>query len=466
MKLWGGRFETEPVEIMEEFNASLSFDRRLYREDIAVSRAHAMMLGKTGIISAEDAKAITKGLKEILTDMDKGKFTFSPSDEDIHTAVERGLGEKIGETAGKLRTGRSRNDQAVTDLRLYVMSDIDQVAMLIADLMAALTDRAESEGGAIMPGYTHMQKAQPITLGHHLMSYVFMLDRDAARFIDCRTRVDILSLGSGALAGTTFPIDRDLVAKELGFSKVSANSLDGVADRDFVLEFMADAAITMTHLSRFAEELILWTSREFGFARMSESFSTGSSIMPQKKNPDAAELVRGKTGRVTGDLMAMLTVMKGLPLAYNKDLQEDKEALFDAADTLKKCLRIMAGVVRTLTFDAARMSKAADDDFITATDLADYLAVKGIPFSAAHTIVGNIVKICVRKNKRLTDVTLEEYKDFSPLFERDVLDVIRVKRSVERRESAGGVAPKQLKSQITAARGLIAARGNDPSPGA
>ncbi len=465
MKLWGGRFETEPAEIMEEFNASLSFDRRLYREDIAVSLAHAMMLGKTGIITADDAKAIIKGLKEVLTDMEKDKFVYSHGDEDIHTAVERGLGEKIGEVAGKLRTGRSRNDQAVTDLRLYVMTDIDQVTELVAELMAALTDRAETDGGAIMPGYTHLQKAQPITLGHHLMSYVFMLDRDAARFVSCRTRADILSLGSGALAGTTFPIDRDMVAKELGFTKISANSLDGVADRDFVLEYLAAAAITMTHLSRFAEELILWTSREFGFAKMSESFSTGSSIMPQKKNPDAAELVRGKAGRVTGDLMAMLTVMKGLPLAYNKDLQEDKEALFDAADTLKKCLRVMTGVVQTLTFDAVRMSKAADDDFITATDLADYLAVKGMPFSAAHTIVGNIVKICVRKNKRLTDVTMEEYKDFSPLFERDVLDVIRIKRSVERRVSAGGVSPDQLKSQIAAARGMIAERRNDKTPG-
>jgi len=455
MKLWGGRFETEPAQIMEEFNASLPFDQRLYREDIVASQAHAKMLGKTGIIADEDAKAIVKGLKEVLADFEKGKFVFTATDEDIHTAVERGLGEKIGVTAGKLRTGRSRNDQAVTDLRLYVMNDIDQTVDLIADLMKALTDRAEAEGGAIMPGYTHLQKAQPITLGHHLMSYVFMLERDAARFTDCRGRADILSLGSGALAGTTFPIDRDMVAAELGFTRVSSNSLDGVADRDFVLEFLAAAAVTMTHLSRFAEELIMWSSREFGFARMSEAFSTGSSIMPQKKNPDAAELVRGKTGRVVGDLMAMLTVMKGLPLAYNKDLQEDKESLFDAGDTAKKCLRVMVGVVETLTFDAARMSKAADDDFITATDLADYLAVKGMPFSAAHTIVGNIVKICVRKNKRLTDLSLEEYKDFSPLFERDVLDVIRVKRSVERRTSRGGVSPDQLKSQIAEARSLI-----------
>jgi argininosuccinate lyase len=457
MKLWGGRFESEPAEIMEEFNASLPFDKRLYREDIAVSQAHAKMLGKTGIIQEEEAKAIARGLKEILAEMDKGKFVFAPGDEDIHTAVERGLKDKIGETAGKMRTGRSRNDQAVTDLRLYVMNEVDQAAELVADLMEALVGRADADGHAIMPGYTHLQKAQPITLGHHLMSYVFMLERDAARLACCRGRADILSLGSGALAGTTFAIDRDFVAKELGFSKVSDNSLDGVSDRDFVLEFLADAAITMTHLSRFSEELIMWNSREFGFSQLSEAFSTGSSIMPQKKNPDAAELVRGKTGRVFGDLMGLLTVMKGLPLAYNKDLQEDKEALFDAGDTLKKCLRVMAGVVQTLIFDPARMGKAADDDFITATDLADYLAVKGMPFSTAHTVVGNIVKICVRKNKKLTDLSVEDYKDFSPLFERDILDVIRVKRSVERRNSSGGTSPDQLKIQIAAARQRIKA---------
>lgn len=458
MKLWGGRFETGPAEIMEEFNASLPFDNRLYREDIAINIAHAKMLGKTGIIPDDESKEIVKGLKAVLAEMESGEFAFQPGDEDIHTAVERGLVEKIGAPGGKLRTGRSRNDQAVTGLRLYIKNEIDQTVSLIADLQESLVARAEKDGAAIMPGYTHLQKAQPITLGHHLMAYVFMLERDAGRFADCRARADVLVLGSGALAGTTFPIDRDMVAKELGFSAVSDNSLEAVADRDFALEFLSAAAITMAHISRFSEELIMWTSREFGFAVMDEAFSTGSSIMPQKKNPDAAELIRGKSGRVFGDLMALLTVIKGLPLAYNKDLQEDKEAVFDAGDTVKKCLRVLAGVVDTMKFDSGRMAKAADDDFITATDLADYLAVKGMPFSEAHTVVGNIVKVASRKGKRLADVTLEEYKDFSALFARDVLDVIRVKRSVERRTSDGGTSPDQLKKQIETAKKLIAKR--------
>ncbi|MFH1736836.1 MAG: argininosuccinate lyase, partial [Actinomycetota bacterium] len=308
------------------------------------------------------------------------------------------------------------------------------------------------DGAAIMPGYTHLQKAQPITLGHHLMAYVFMLQRDLKRYLCCRKRTDILVLGSGALAGTTFPIDRAMLAAELGFAAVGENSLDGVADRDFVLEFTSASAILMTHLSRLAEELILWSSREFGFVELDEAFSTGSSIMPQKKNPDSVELIRAKSGRVFGHLMGLLTVMKGLPLAYNKDLQEDKEALFDTMDTVKMCLKVFAGVAGTAVFNASRMAKAADDDFITATDLADYLAVKGVPFKDAHQIVGNIVKHCLRKKERLTDMKLEEYKDFSPLFDRDVMDVIRVKRSVERRTSAGGTSPERVKDQIEQAK--------------
>ncbi len=455
MKLWGGRFAKEPAEIMEEFNASLPFDKRLYREDIEVNSAHAKMLGHTGIITEDEASSIIAGLKEIKKEMDKGKFVYVASDEDIHTAVERALIEKIGPVGGKLRTARSRNDVAVTGLRLYVKRETDDIVALIKSLQKTLADRAEADGTALMPGYTHLQKAQPILLGHHLMAYFFMLERDAQRFACCRKRADALALGSGALAGTVFPIDRDYVAKELGFSRVLENSLDGVSDRDFALEFMAAGAITMTHLSRVAEEFILWSTREFGFAELDESFSTGSSIMPQKKNPDAAELVRAKSGRVFGNLLALLTVMKGLPLAYNKDLQEDKEGLFDTAETVKMSLKVMAGVLATVKFNPSRMAKAADDDFITATDLADYLAAKGVPFKEAHTIVGNIVKQCIRKHKQLIDLSLDEFKDFSTLFDRDVLDVIRVKRSVERRDSAGGTSPNQLAGQIAAARELI-----------
>ncbi|MFA5867785.1 MAG: argininosuccinate lyase [Actinomycetota bacterium] len=455
MKLWGGRFDKEPAEIMEEFNASLPFDKRLYREDIEVNAAHAKMLGHTGIITEDEAGSIVVGLKEIKKEMDKGGFAYVASDEDIHTAIERALIEKIGPVGGKLRTGRSRNDVAVTDLRLYVKREADDIVALIKGLQKTLTDRAEADGNALMPGYTHLQKAQPILLGHHLMAYFFMLERDAARYVDCRGRADALALGSGALAGTVFPIDRDFVAKELGFSRVLQNSLDGVSDRDFALEFIAAGAVTMTHLSRLAEEMILWSTREFGFAELDESYSTGSSIMPQKKNPDAAELVRGKSGRVFGHLMGLLTVMKGLPLAYNKDLQEDKEGLFDTADTVKMSLKVMAGVLATVKFNPSRMAKAADDGFITATDLADYLAAKGVPFKEAHTIVGSIVKQCIRKHKQLIDLSLDEFKDFSTKFDRDVLDVIRVKRSVERRDSAGGTSPKQLAGQIDAARELI-----------
>lgn len=455
MKLWGGRFNKEPAKIMMEFNASLPFDKRLYKEDIAVNVAHANMLGKTGIIGNEEAEAIVDGLKGILKEMDKNRFVFEETDEDIHTAVERSLILKIGQTGGKLRTARSRNDQAVTDLRLYVKHEIDDIGALIKGFQTALVDRASADGNNVMPGYTHMQKAQPILLGHHLMAYFFMLERDLMRFDCCRKHADVLTLGSGALAGTTFPIDRTYVAKELGFANISENSLDGVADRDFAVEFISVSAILMMHLSRLAEDLILWSSREFGFAELDESYSTGSSIMPQKKNPDAAELVRAKSGRVFGHLTALLTVMKGLPLAYNKDLQEDKEGLFDTADTVKMSLKVFTGVIETVVFDPSRMSKAADDDFITATDLADYLAVKGMPFKEAHAIVGNIVKQSIRKHKRLTDMNVDEFKDFSLLFDRDVVDVIRVKRSVERRNSDGGTSPGQLQKQIVVARALI-----------
>jgi argininosuccinate lyase len=452
MKLWGGRFEQSPSEIMEEFNSSLPFDKRLFKEDIAVNIAHAKMLGKAGIITEEEAKTLEKGLKAVLKDMEAGKFVYQASDEDIHTAVERGLTERVGATGGKLRTSRSRNDQVVTDFRLFVKNETAATVDLLIELIETIASRAEKDGAALMPGYTHMQKAQPVSLGQHLMAYAFMFSRDAERFLDSMKRTDVLVLGSGALAGTTYQIDQAAVAADLGFAKISENSMDAVSDRDFALEFLAASAITMVHLSRLAEELVVWSSREFGFASLAEEFSTGSSIMPQKKNPDAAELLRGKAGRVFGDLMTLLTVMKGLPLAYNKDMQEDKEAVFDAADTMEKSLRVCSGVMETVAFDAGRMSKAANDDFITATELADYLAVKGMPFGQAHTIVGTIVKTCLRKGKTLADVSVEEYKDYSPLFGRDVIDVIPVRRSVERRVSRGGTAPEQVKMQIKAVR--------------
>lgn len=455
MKLWGGRFEKKTDRLVEEFTTSLPFDKRLYKQDISVSEAHTLMLKAIGFITEDEAGRIVEALHEIGHEMAHDTFEFKPSDEDIHTAVERALIDKIGITGGKLHTARSRNDQSVTDLRLYLKEEIAVVIELIQDLQKTLLARAKSEGEIVMPGYTHLQKAQPILLGHHLMAYFFMLKRDVERLRHAYKTTDQLPLGAGALAGTTFAIDRGLVAERLGFASVLENSLDAVADRDFAIEFMAAAAMTAVHLSRFAEELVLWSAREFGFVDMDEAYATGSSIMPQKKNPDVAELVRAKSGRVFGNLMALLTTMKGLPLAYNRDLQEDKEVLFDTVDTLEASLDVFNGMVSTLKFNSEAMYKATEDGFITATDLADYLAAKGMPFRQAHEVVGNIVKHCLGKGIKLTDMPLEEYQDFSALFGRDVIDIIRPKRSVERHSSPGGTSPEQVKEQIRIAERLL-----------
>jgi argininosuccinate lyase len=455
MKLWGGRFEKRTDKLVEEFTSSLPFDRRLYDEDIRVSDVHAMMLARIGLLTEEEAKSIGKALKDIKKDMEKGIFKFEDSDEDIHTAIERALIEKLGPVGGKLRTARSRNDQAVTDLRLYLKKETAETIKLIEGLQEVLIKRAENDGETVMPGYTHLQKAQPILLGHHLMAYFFMLKRDKERFEDCLESIDRLPLGSGALAGTTFEIDRAYAAKKLGFSGVIENSLDAVSDRDFAIDFMACASICLMHLSRFSEELVLWCSSEFGFVEMDESYATGSSIMPQKKNPDVAELVRAKTGRVYGNLTALLTVMKGLPLAYNRDMQEDKEVLFDTVDTLTSCLKVFSGMLRTLRFNHGKMYDSTYDGFMTATDVADYLADKGMPFKDAHEVVGNIVKHCLGKGMRLTDMSLAEFSDFSALFGRDIIDVIRPRRSVERRATVGSTSPGQVKEQIKTARKLL-----------
>lgn len=458
MKLWGGRFEKKIDELAQEFTASLSFDRRLFREDIEVSLAHSTMLAKTGIIGEEEAEKIKEGLTEIRTEIEKEKFEFKPTDEDIHTAIERRLIEKIGPLGGKLRTARSRNDQVVTDMRLYIKKEIKEIGALMASLQGTLIDVSEKDGlNTIMPGYSHLQKAQPILLAHHLMAYFYMLERDMRRLKCCYKQVDSLPLGAGALAGTTFSIDRQLVAKELGFSKVAENSLDAVADRDFVIEFLSTCSLIMLHLSRFAEELILWTSTEFGFAEIDDAYATGSSIMPQKKNPDVAELIRGKSGRVFGHLMALLTTLKGLPLAYNKDLQEDKEGLFETIDIVKVSLKLFEGIIATIKFNQARMQRAAEENFATATDAAEYLAAKGMPFREAHEVVGKLVKYCLGKNLSFIDLDLETFKDFSPLFDRDILDVIRVRRAVERRQSEGGTSPERVTEQITKAKKLLTA---------
>ncbi|MGI6169002.1 MAG: argininosuccinate lyase [Christensenellales bacterium] len=448
MKLWGGRFEKNTTTEMDDFNSSIQFDCRLYEEDIAGSIAHSRMLGKQGILTADEADQIIGGLSAILDDIRAGKIEFEVSAEDIHMNIEQLLISRIGETGKKLHTGRSRNDQVALDIRIYVKASIIRSVRLLADLLDALLEIAREHIFTVMPGYTHMQKAQPITLGHHTMAYFQMFARDAQRFIDSYSRADIMPLGSGALAGTVYPLDRNMVAKELGFSQISLNSLDAVSDRDFCIEFASNASLCMMHLSRYCEELIIWSSNEFRFAEMDDAYSTGSSIMPQKKNPDVAELVRGKTGRVYGDLMALLTVMKSLPLAYNKDMQEDKESLFDAADTLFSCLSIFTKMLKSTTFHVNEMSRGALGGFTNATDLADYLVEKGLPFRSAHEVSGTIVLHCIKENISLLDMSLEAMKQFSSLFEQDVFDAISLDACVEKRKITGGPAPSAVLETI------------------
>ena len=432
MKLWKGRFSKAANSSAEAFNASIETDQRLYKQDILGSLAHALMLGRQGIIPMEEAEEIRLSLRSILKDIEDGKVEFSVEQEDIHMNIETLLTERIGAAGKRLHTARSRNDQVATDLRLYQKEEISKVQSLLKALIDTLADLAEQHKQTVMPGYTHLQRAQPVTLALHLSAYGEMFKRDYDRFNDCLKRTDRLPLGSGALAGTTYPIDRYFVAEELGFSGICENTMDAVSDRDFAIEFISCCAMTMMHLSRFCEELILWNSTEFAFIEMDDAYSTGSSIMPQKKNPDMAELIRGKTGRVYGDLFSLLTIMKGLPLAYNKDMREDKPPLFDAGDTLKDCLSIFTEVIKTMEVKTARMEQAAKDGFMNATDAADYLVKKGLPFRDCHEIIGKMVLYCIGENKNLDDMSLEEFQEFSPLFQSDIYDAIDIsKRAIK-----------------------------------
>ena len=436
-KIWAGRTNGEINEIADDFNSSIKFDKRLFEQDIKGSVAHANMLAAKGIISEQDCDILICGLSEILEDVKSGKLIIDESAEDIHSFVEATLTEKVGAVGKKLHTARSRNDQVALDLRLFLKEECKKIVEKIKILVKAVTDKAEEYKDAVCPGYTHLQRAQPITFGHHLMAYAFMLLRDIDRFNDCLKRIDVSPIGCCALAGTTFPTDRISEAKALNFAGVCENSIDGVSDRDFCVEFISCCALVMTHLSRFSEEIILWTSWEFKFVVLSDAFTTGSSIMPQKKNSDMAELVRGKTGRVYGDLMGILTVLKGLPLAYDKDMQEDKESVFDALDTVKACLDVFAPMIKTMKALPENMLAAAQKGFINATDLADYLTKKGEPFRSAYKICGEIVALCVKENKTLDDLTIEEYKKFSPLFDDGVYMAIDLKECVNKRTSFG-----------------------------
>ena len=455
MKLWGGRFQASTDNMVDDFHSSITFDQRLYRQDITGSIAHATMLGEQGIIPKEDADRIVAGLKDLLTDIEAGKIEFALDAEDIHMNVETLLTERIGDAGKRLHTGRSRNDQVALDCRMYVRDACDEAVAALKNLLNALINTAEENLDTVMPGYTHMQKAQPITLGHHLCAYIEMFRRDVNRFLDAKEAADVMPLGSGALAGTTYPLNRERVAELLGFSAITRNSLDGVADRDFVCDYIYACSMTMMHLSRFCEELIYWNTNEFRFVEMDDRFSTGSSIMPQKKNPDMAELTRGKTGRVYGDLMTLLTMMKGLPLAYNKDMQEDKEALFDARDTLIKCLRVFTGMFETCKFNKEVMRRGAGGGFTNATDAADYLVKKGMPFRQAHEVIGKMVFSCIEQDKALLDLTLDEMKTFSPLFEEDVYEAISLETCVALRKVPGAPAPEMVQKTIDSAKEFV-----------
>ena len=445
-KMWAGRTDGQTDRLADDFNSSIGFDCRMYRQDITGSMAHAAMLGATGILPKADADTLIDGLQTILDDLDSGKLQFDPACEDIHMFVEQVLTERLGDVGKKLHTARSRNDQVALDLRMYLREQCDAISAQVKTLIEALVDRAAEYKSAIMPGYTHLQRAQPITFGHHLMAYAMMLLRDRSRLADCRKRMNRSPIGCCALAGTTYPTDRAMEAAQLGFDGICMNSLDGVSDRDFCAEFLSTLSILMMHLSRLSEELILWTSWEFGFVELSDAYTTGSSIMPQKKNSDMAELIRGKTGRVYGDLVGLLTMLKGLPMAYNKDMQEDKEGVFDACDTVSMCLPVMTGMIETMTAKPEAMKKAAQRGFINATDLADYLVRKGLPFRSAYKISGAIVGDCVKSGAVLEELPLETYQQYSDLFDSDVYEAIDLTACVEKRTSAGG--PAKVQEQI------------------
>ena len=451
-KMWAGRTDGATEKIADDFNSSIRFDSRMYREDITGSMAHAAMLAARGIIAQGEADTLVEGLAGILKDLDSGALEIDPDCEDIHMFVEQVLTQRLGDVGKKLHTARSRNDQVALDIRMYLRNEIDEVSGFVRELTEAVTDKAETYRDAIMPGYTHLQRAQPITFGHHLMAYAMMLLRDLDRLRGTRKRMNQSPIGCCALAGTTYDTDRWMEAKQLGFDGICRNSLDGVSDRDFCLELLSDYAILMMHLSRFSEEIILWSSWEFKFVELSDAYTTGSSIMPQKKNPDMAELVRGKTGRVYGDLMALLTTLKGLPLAYNKDMQEDKEAIFDACDTVKMCLQVFTGMIKSLTANTANMKRAAQKGFINATDLADYLVKKGMPFRSAYKISGQLVALCLRENTVLEELDLPTYRTFSPLFEEDLYEHIDLTVCVEKRVSEGGTSTQSVMNQIAYVR--------------
>lgn len=447
-KLWGGRFTKQTNHLVEEYTASIGFDKQLAEEDIQGSLAHVTMLGKCGILPAEDVETIKEGLNKVLERIREGSIEFSVSDEDIHMNIEKNLIDTIGPVGGKLHTGRSRNDQVATDMHLYLRNRVISITGMLYELQLALIGQAKDNLETIVPGYTHLQRAQPILFAHHLMAYVSMFQRDIDRLIDSYKRINVLPLGAGALAGTTFPIDRHYVAEQLQFEGVYENSLDAVSDRDFIIEFLSDASMIMMHLSRLSEELVLWSSTEFNFVELDDAFCTGSSIMPQKKNPDVPELVRGKTGRVYGNLMGLLTVLKSLPLAYNKDMQEDKEGMFDTVATLEGALQLFAPMIATMTVNKARMREAVNTDFSNATDIADFLVGKGLPFRQAHEVIGKTVLYCIQQNKFLLDLTMDEFKQFSPLFDDTIYEVLQPEAVVNARNVYGGPATVQVKAAI------------------
>ena len=454
-KMWAGRTDGITEQIADDFNSSIRFDSRMYRQDITGSMAHATMLAAKGILTQQDADTLIGGLEEILQDLDSGKLAIDFTCEDIHMFVEAELTARLGDVGKKLHTARSRNDQVALDIRMYLKEEIDAISSLVKNMITALTDKAEQYADTIMPGYTHLQRAQPITFGHHLMAYSMMLLRDLDRLADCKKRMNFSPIGCCALAGTTYDTDRELEAKLLGFDGICQNSLDGVSDRDFAVELLSAISILMVHLSRLSEELILWSSWEFRFVTLSDAYTTGSSIMPQKKNPDMAELVRGKTGRVFGDLMGLLTVLKGLPLAYNKDMQEDKEGVFDACDTVKMCLEVFVGMIETLQANPESMKRAAQAGFINATDLADYLVKKGLPFRSAYKISGQLVAYCIANHTVLEELPLDTYKEYSDLFAEDLYQDIDLTTCVEKRISQGGTSTASVKAQIAQVRATL-----------
>ena len=456
MKLWAGRFQKETDTLVNNFNSSINFDARLYKQDIAGSIAHATMLGKQGIIEQAEADKIISGLKAILADIEAGEVEFTMDNEDIHMNIEAILTQRIGATGKRLHTSRSRNDQVAVDFRLYVKEEIPVIINQVLDLEQVLIQKAEENLSTVMPGYTHLQRAQPTTFAHYMMAYANMFRRDVTRLEDCLERLDECPLGAGALATSTYPVDRQMTAKLLGFAKPTENSMDSVSDRDYAIEFLSACSIMMMHLSRFAEEIILWCSWEFKYADLDDAYSTGSSIMPQKKNPDVAELVRGKTGRVYGDLMTLLTVMKALPLAYNKDMQEDKEPVFDAIDTVEMCLPVFGAMLQTLTIRPKNMAKAAAGGFINATDCADYLVKKGMPFREAYMIVGRLVNMCIRSGENLETLTLRDFRAISDLFDSDVYEALELKHCVHERKVYGGPSKDDVTRQIQYIKDFVA----------